>query len=180
MRRGSPPGEARRRLLAGFPLVDDHPDVAGVLRDPGLLALLGPALAAPFRQAGVTKVLAPEARGPIIGALVALELGSGLVIARKDERNHPGADRRIESEDTWRGHPETFLGRSFDLAPDDAVAVVDDWVTTGSSLRALETLIAQAGARYCGSSVIVNKADESTIDALDVHWLVRFDELTGS
>ncbi len=180
MRRLPGPGEARRRLLDGFPLVDDHPDVAGVLRDAGLLALIGPALAAPFRDVGVTKVLAPEARGPIVGALVALDLGAGLVIARKEDRNHPGADRRVESGMTWRGHSETFLGRSFDLGPGDTVAVVDDWVTTGSSVRALRTLVEQAGARYAGASVVVNKADDETIDALDVHWLVRFDEIAGS
>ncbi len=66
MRRAPDPGTLRRLLLTRFPLVDGHPDVAGVLRDPGSLALLGPALAAPFRDAGITKVLAPEARGPIV------------------------------------------------------------------------------------------------------------------
>ena len=102
---------ARQRMRAGFPLVNDHPDVAGVLRQPELLALLGPALAAPFRPEGVTAVCAPEARGPILGALVALELGAGLVLVRKDDRNHPGADRRVESGPTWRVTTESFQTR---------------------------------------------------------------------
>ncbi len=170
---------ARARLLAGFPLVDDHPDVAGVLRDAGLLAILGPALAAPFRDAGVTAVCAPEARGPILGALVAADLGAGLVLVRKDDRNHPGADRRIESGPTWRGTTETFQTRSWDLGPGDRVLVVDDWITTGSSMRAVRSLAADAGAVYVGGSVLVNKADDATLDQLSVEWLVRFDELVG-
>ena len=169
----------RADVLAGFPLVDEHPDVAGVLRRPDLLRVLGPALAAPFARADITAVCAPEARGPILGALVAVELGAGLVLARKDDRNHPGADRRIESSPTWRGTTERFQTRSWDLGLGDRVLVVDDWITTGSSLRAVRTLAADAGAEYVGASVLVNKADHAIIDELDVSWLVRLEEIVG-
>ena len=168
---------ARQRVLAGFPLVNDHPDVAGVLRQSELLALLGPALAAPFRDTGVTAVCAPEARGPILGALVAVELGAGLVLVRKDDRNHPGADRRVESGPTWRGATESFQTRSWDLGPLDRVLVVDDWITTGSSARAVRALTAASGATFVGSSVLVNKAEPATTDELAVRWLVTFAEL---
>lgn len=168
---------ARSQVLAGFPLVNEHPDVAGVLRRPELLALLGPALAAPFRGAGVTAVCAPEARGPILGALVAVELGAGLVMVRKDDRNHPGADRRVESGPTWRGTTESFQTRSWDLGPEDRVLVVDDWITTGSSVRAVRDLATAAGARYVGASVLVDKAEPGTTTALAVRWLVSFAEI---
>ena len=171
--------DLRARLAASFPLVDDHPDVAGVLRDPASLAALGPALAAPYRDAGVTVVCAPEARGPILGALAATALGAGLVLLRKDDRNHPGADVALTSEPTWRGHPERFRARSFDLRPDDVVLAVDDWVTTGSSLRALRRFVEETGASYAGAAVLVNKASPQTIDALGVHWLVDFDALVA-
>jgi len=164
-------------VLAGFPLVNDHPDVAGVLRRADLLALVGLALAEPFRDAGVTAVCAPEARGPILGALVAVELGAGLVLVRKDDRNHPGADRRIESGPTWRGTTESFQTRSWDLGPDDRVLVVDDWITTGSSARAVRDLAGAADASYVGASVLVNKADPTTTDDLAVRWLVTFAEI---
>ena len=167
----------RSRLTAAFPLVDGHPDVAGVLRDGSLLGLLGPALAEPFRDRGITRVCAPEARGPILGALVAVELGAGLVLLRKEERNHPGADRTITTGPTWRGHPERFLARTFDLGPDDVVLAVDDWITTGSSLRAVRQVVHDAGGRYAGAAVLVDKADPATLADLDVHWLVTFTDL---
>lgn len=168
---------ARAAILAGFPLVNEHPDVAGVLRQPDLLRMLGPALATPFADADITAVCAPEARGPILGALVAAELGAGLVLVRKDDRNHPGADRRVESAPTWRGAPESFQSRSWDLGPHDRVLVVDDWITTGSSIRAVRTLALEAGATYVGASVLVDKADPDTLDDLGTTCLVRFDEI---
>lgn len=169
--------EARERIAAGFPLVNDHPDIAGVLRQPDLLALLGPALAYPFRKAKITAVIAPEARGPIVGALVATELGAGLVLARKDDRNHPGADIHVDSSPTWRGHSERFQGRSFDLDTDDRVLVVDDWITTGNSIRATLNMVRILGPSYAGAAVVVNKADPPTIKELKVHTLVDFDQL---
>lgn len=173
------PHELRRLLAARFPLVSDHPDVAGVLRDAELLALLGPALAAPFATAGITKVCAPEARGPILGALAATALGVGLVLARKDERNHPGADRRTTSSPTWRGTTEVFLTRSFDFEPHDRVLVVDDWITSGSSVRALADAVLAHGAAYAGASVLVDKSAPGVLDELHVAALVRFDELVA-
>jgi len=139
--------------------------------------LLGPALANPFREMGVTVVLAPEARGPILGALVAVELGAGLALARKDGSNHPGADIPIESAPSWHGERQVFLGRSFDFKPSDRVLVVDDWITTGSTIRAAANMIRLMGATYVGSSVLVNKAAPGLLKELAVQWLVNFDEV---
>lgn len=158
-------------------MVDNHPDVAGVLRDPELLRFVGQALAEPFREAEVTAVLAPEARGPILGALVAVELGAGLVLARKGERNHPGADIPVTSAATWSGHEEVFQGRSFDLQPRDRVVVVDDWITTGNTVRAARNILRVIGSTYVGVSVLVNKADQETLDELNAFHLVDFEEI---
>ena len=169
------PEALRAHLRVDFPLVGGHPDVAGLFRRPEVLGALGPALAEPYRDAGVTAVLSPEARGPVLGGA----LGGGLVLARKQGRNHPGADRLTSGGVGWRGSTETFQTRSFDLRPSDAVLLVDDWVTTGSSLRALTAALDEAGARCVGTSVIVDKTDADTRAELSVHALVGFDEIKG-
>lgn len=170
----------RQKIRNGFPLVNDHPDVAGLLRNAELLPLVGRALAEPFRSMGVTAIVAPEARGPILGALVAVELSAGLVLARKEGRNHPGADMPVTSEPTWRGTSETFLGRSFDLDATDRVIIVDDWITTGNTLRAARSLIESRGATYLGASALVDKATASTCAELQAHTVVSFEDLVGS
>ncbi len=166
-------------LQQRFPLVGGHPDVAGVLRQPDLLRLLGPTLAAPFADQEIAVVCAPEARGPILGALVAAELGAGLMVVRKDGRNHPGANSRVESGVTWRGTTETFIARSWDLGPGDRVLVVDDWITTGNSIRAVRELIELAGGIYVGASVLVDKTDLSTRCELGVRSVLRFNDIAG-
>ena len=148
-----------------------------MLRNAELLPKIGAMLADPFRNERVTTVLAPEARGPILGALTAVELGAGLVLARKDGHNHPGADIPVESAPTWRGEREVFQGRSFDLSTSDRVVIVDDWITTGNTMRAATNIIRLLGATYVGAAVLVNKADPETIEELQVHSLVDFDVL---
>ena len=164
-------------LSENFPLVNDHPDVAGLLGDPYILQNLGAAMASSFHDEGITKVIAPEARGPVLGALVATCLKAGLVLLRKEGRNHPGADKTITSEQTWTGERIRFLTRSFDLDESDRILVVDDWVTTGNTIRVAKKFIDDIGASYIGSSVIVNKSDPEILEALNVAWLVNFNNL---
>ena len=163
-----------------IPLVDDHPDVAGLLRNPEALASLGPALAAPWADARIDVVIAPEARGPIVGALVARELGAGLVLLRKDGQNHPGADTTVTSAPTWRGEVQVFRARSFDLAEGTRVIAVDDWITTGNSIRAARDAALGFGAVYVGASAVVDKTDTATRDELSVHTLVGFDDILSA
>lgn len=164
-------------LLRAMPKVDDHPDIAGLFRDPEILPLLGPALAYPLRGLGVEVVLGPEARGFALGTLVAAELGVGLMLARKAGTNHPGADVQAVSSSTWKGRSETFLLRSFDIGPGRRFAVVDDWITTGNSTRALRDAAVGLGGVYVGCSAIVNKATPATIAELAAHTVVDFDRL---
>ena len=164
-------------LTKNFPLVNEHPDVAGLLRDPHILQNLGGAMANPFLNEGITKVIAPEARGPVLGALVATHLKAGLVLVRKGGRNHPGADKTITSGQTWTGEKVSFLTRSFDLDESDRILIVDDWATTGNTIRVAKQFTNEIKATYVGSSVIVNKSEPEILEELNIAWLVNFDDL---
>ncbi len=164
-------------LAEVFPLVDNHPDVAGLLADRTIFPRITAALADPFRSMGVTKVVGPETRGMVLGALVAAELSAGLVCARRAGHNHPGADIAVTSEPSWTGQRQQFQMRTFDLSADDVVIVVDDWITTGSSLRAVVEAIDQTEAAYLGASVIVGKATRAVVEELSAQTLVPFDSI---
>ena len=86
--------QARAAVLRTFRWTGGHSDLAPMFADADALASLGPALAAPFGASGVTVVVAPEARGFVLGALCAEHLGVGLVLARKPGSVHPG--KKIE------------------------------------------------------------------------------------
>jgi hypothetical protein len=90
--------QAVRRLVIGaFRWVEGHADLSRVFGSAEVLRVAGAALAAPFCGAGVTAVASPEARGFVLGALVARELGTGLVLVRKQGSHHPGASLQVRT-----------------------------------------------------------------------------------
>jgi adenine phosphoribosyltransferase len=151
---------ARSAFVRRFRWTNGHADFAGVLRDAEVLARLGPALTAPFAAAGITAVVALEARGFVLGALCARELSVGLVLARKAGAVHPGEKVEVLSAPDWRGRRLTFqLARV--LVPTDRVLLVDDWIETGSQARAAKQAVEACGATVTGVSVVV---DDTTAD----------------
>ena len=127
-------------------------DITPLLADPEGFEAVVQALAEPFRSAGVTKVMGAEARGFMLGAPVALELGAGFVPARK-----PGKlPREVASMeyDLEYGTAELQVHLdSFDSA--DKVLIVDDLVATGGTMEAQVKLIDELGAELVGVACLM-------------------------
>jgi adenine phosphoribosyltransferase len=167
---------AREAVLRTFQWVDGDASFTPVFNDAVALRSLGPGLADPFRGTGITAVVAPEARGFVLGALCAASLGVGFVAARKPGTVGTGDRILVESEPDWRERRITFsLARVF--GPSDRVLLVDDWIETGSQASAIAEAIAQMGATLIGSSVIVDQAPHNVRTRLNVVGLLRYDEL---
>jgi len=170
---------ARAAFLQAFRWAHGHADLAPVFADAGTLALLGPALAAPFADVGITMVVAPEARGFVVGALCAEHLGVGLVLARKPGSIHPGEKIEVLSAPDWRGRAVTIrLARI--LTASDRVLLVDDWIETASQARAVREAVELTGAQFAGTSVIVDDTSPAARTELNVVSLVRSTDLPPS
>lgn len=167
---------ARDAVLRTFEWIDGDASFTPVFHDAEALRRLGAGLAEPFRSAGVTVVVAPEARGFVAGALCATSLGVGFVAARKPGEPRPGDRIYVESKPDWRGRRVTFSVAHV-LGPDDRVLLVDDWIETGSQATAIADAIEQMGASIVGTSVIIDQAPSSIRAALNVVGLLRHDEL---
>lgn len=177
--------ELRIRLVNAFRWVDvgggtTHlvSDASGWWRSPAILREIGPALAALFRSAGPTVVLAPETSGFLLGPLVARELGVGFVEAYKDGRGLV-ADRVLvrDAPTDYRGRAVTLSVRARHLSAADRVLVVDDWAETGAQLIALRGLVLDGGATYVGAAVIVDGCDGRTRATLSLRGLLSRAEL---
>lgn len=166
----------RDALLRTFRWTHGHADFAAVFRDPHALALLGPALAAPFAKDGITAVVALEARGFVLGALCAEQLGVGLVLARKPGSIHPGEKVEVVSAPDWRGR-EVRISIARVLTPTDKVLLVDDWIETGSQASAVKAAVSACGAELFGTSVIVDDTTAEVRRDLNVVAVVTSDEL---
>jgi len=178
--------DLRDRLVSAFAWRGDRwdrhllADVTGWWRDPALLRELGPALADPFRADRPTVVLGLQSRGVLLGALVALELGVGLVEVRKEPSQASDSDEWVVAT-TPPDYRDRHLSLGFRrnlVAPDDRVLVVDDWVDTGGQALGTQRLVAVTRASWLGISVIVDAlGNHHTRRSLGAHALLHLREL---
>ena len=167
----------KQLLLRTFRWTNGHADLADSLRDPDLLAAVGPALARPFASADVTAVVAVEARGFVLGALAAREMGLGLVLARKPGAVHPDSHRLLASTPDWRGRQLELLISRRAIRGGDRLLLVDDWVETGSQARTVAELVANNGGTVVGVSVLVDDTTDEVREQLNVISVLRSSEL---
>lgn len=138
-------------------------DITPLFSDPEAFQALVTDIADHFRDADITKVVGAEARGFMLGAPVALELGAGFVPARK-----PGKLPRETFSETYSLEYGTDkLEMHVDaLAPDDRVLVVDDLVATSGTSLATARLVERSGATVAGFGFILELAFLKPCEAL--------------
>jgi adenine phosphoribosyltransferase len=150
-------------------------DITPLLLDPASLDAAVRGIAAWARPLHVDLVLAAEARGFILGAAVARELGVGFVPARKPGKlpwDTVSAEYVLEyGVDALEMHADA-------LADGTRVLLHDDLLATGGTARALAELAEGAGAVIAGCAFLVELTFLGGRDKLapyDVHALVSYD-----
>ncbi len=125
-------------------------DITPLLGDgPGLRAVVA-ALAS--GHAGADKVAGIEARGFILAAPVACELGAGFVPVRKQgklpARTHSQSYELEYGTATVEVHADAF-------GPGDRVLIIDDVLATGGTARATAELVRRCGAEVGAVCVLL-------------------------
>jgi adenine phosphoribosyltransferase len=150
------------RMRAAIRDVPDFPqpgiqfkDVTPVLADPDLFALATAAMAAAWREARISHVVAIESRGFIFGAPVAQQLGAAFIPVRKPGKL-PWRRERIEYE---LEYGTDALEMHADACGADARAlIVDDVLATGGTAAAAARLVRQVGGRVTGFAFLIELA----------------------
>ncbi|WP_026927207.1 adenine phosphoribosyltransferase [Granulicoccus phenolivorans] len=126
-------------------------DITPLLADPEGFAVATRALGEAF-PGPVDAVFGMEARGFILGSVVARELGCGFVPVRK-----PGKlPREVHSEDYQLEYGSATLQVHADaVRPGARVLVVDDILATGGTVGAVASLVADLSAELVGVSVLL-------------------------
>jgi adenine phosphoribosyltransferase len=120
-------------------------------------------------------VVAPEARGFILGAAIAARCAAGFVPVRK-----PGKlpfDTASVSYELEYGIDELHMHVDA-LSPGARVLLHDDLIATGGTMAAIEELVEQAGAEVVGISFLMELEFLSGRERLrrsDVFSLIRFE-----
>src|SRR6266550_2147127 len=127
-------------------------DITPLLMDGKLLAAAVQRMAGPFQGQRVTRVVAIESRGFLLGAPIAIVLGAGLVPIRKPGKL-PAARERVEyaleyGTDALEMHRDA-VGRA------DRVLIVDDVLATGGTAEAAAKLVRTHGAQVVGFTFLI-------------------------
>ena len=136
-------------------------DVTTLLLDPAGLSSSVEALAATI-DGPVDLVAAIDARGFAIGGALAVRLGAGLLLVRKDGKL-PG---KTIAEDYALEYGSDRLQMHVDAcAPGARVLVVDDLIATGGTALAAVRLVRRAGGTVIGARFLI---DLSSLGGADV------------
>ena len=131
-------------------------------------------LALPFREAGVTTVLAAEARGFVFGAPLAMELDAAFVPVRK-----PG---KLPFETHRFSYDLEYGSDALEIHCDavtsgDRVLLVDDLLATGGTIEACLKLALRLNAEVIGAAFVIELAflkGRDRLKSLPVNSLISY------
>jgi len=114
-----------------------------VLQHPNYTEQLCRMIAAHFQKQGIQVVAGPTTGGIILAFEVARQLGVRGIFAEKT-----GAEERA-------------FRRGFSISPGERVLIVDDILTTGSSIREVMAAVTGQGGMIIGIGVLVDRSEQN-------------------
>jgi adenine phosphoribosyltransferase len=131
-------------------------DITTLLKDATGLQLTVNSLADHYRNQAIDRVAGIEARGFILGAAVAYELGLGFIPVRKKGKlpaEVVGQDYALEyGSDRIEIHTDA-------IAPGESILLIDDLIATGGTAAAACALIQSMGGVVHGCGFVIDLPD---------------------
>ena len=149
-------------------------DVMPLLADPEALRQTIDGLSNWAREKDPDLILGAEARGFILGAAIAYEIGSGFVAARRPGKLPPetvGATYALEyGQNSLELHPDLIREGS-------RVLIHDDVLATGGTVEAVAQLVERLGGEVVGCCFIIELTflgGREKLSKYDLHALIEY------
>ncbi len=120
----------------------------------------------PFKKQKIDKIAAIDAMGFILGSAMALELKTGFVPIRKEERL-PGMKKISTSFIDFSKKKKALEINQASIKKNEKILIVDDWMETGSQIRAAIKLIQKQKGKVIGISLFAAEKKEETKELFD-------------
>lgn len=131
-------------------------DITSLLLDPEGLALTIGTFVDRYTGKGITKVAGIEARGFIIGAPLAFQLGVGFIPIRKKGKL---PSETVSQEYDLEYGKDVIEVHKDSVVPGDRILLMDDLIATGGTMIAAVQLLQKLGAEVPEAGVIIDLPD---------------------
>lgn len=148
--------EKSLRQVADFPKKGiQFLDMSPVLASPEHFQAVITKMSEPFLNKGITKIIAIESRGFVLGAAMAQKMNVGFVMVRKKGKL-PGPTKSVSyTLEYGEDQLEIFADA---LKPKEKVLIVDDVLATGGTAAATQSLCEAVGADVVGTAFFIEIA----------------------
>lgn len=136
-------------------------DVTPIFGNPKVFSNLVNDLIKPFRKTKFDKIVGLDALGFIIGGAISNKLKIGFVPVRKGEKL-PGLKKIKTSFIDYTKKKKTFEMNKGSIKKGDKILIVDEWIETGSQVKAAIKLIEKQGGKVIGISAIAAHKEPKT------------------
>ena len=151
-------------------------DITTLLRDPLAFRFAVTEMSNRFRDKKIDAVVSAEARGFIIGAALAYELGVAFVPVRKKGKlpyeTISASYSKEYGEDSLHMHKDGVL-------KGERVLLVDDLLATGGTMKASISLVKQLGGSIAGVCFLIELSylrGREKLKGFDIFSLIKYDE----
>lgn len=156
-----------------------HIAVLNILGDTVLVEAAAQALAGELAPTGCEVLLTAEAKSIPLAHALSVAMGKPYVILRKQYKAYMGAALSTETLSITTGKPQTLYLDEKDgaLLKDARVAIVDDVISTGSTLEGMRKVVSRAGAAIAAEAAIFTEGDpEKWADIIALGHLPIFED----
>ncbi len=142
--------------------------------DPILLNKLGAELCQRFADRKIDKIITAESSGIMLAQAMAAHFGIPFIYAKKKRPLTMQQFYAASSYSFTKEESTTLYVSQEVLLPRERLLFADDFFAVGSTYKAIEQIIEQAGASLVGAAVIINKSERR-----DIESILTMDDLVG-
>lgn len=137
--------------------------ILNILGDTELVEACGKALAEKLKNLDYDILVTAEAKSIPLAYAVSLETHKPYIVLRKSYKPYMGDAIQAETLSITTGQPQTLIldEKDRNLIKNKKVLIVDDVISTGSTLQGMRLILDKAGARVVGEAAIMTEGEKS-------------------
>jgi adenine phosphoribosyltransferase len=137
--------------------------ILNILGDTELVQACARELGKQLKDTKFDVLVTAEAKSIPLAYALAVEMKKPYIVLRKTYKPYMGNALRAETLSITTGQPQVLVldEKDRDMMKGKSVVLVDDVISTGSTLQGMQMLMEQAGAKVVGEAAILTEGDRA-------------------